>query len=350
MKRNDAGFVSLFTAILISLLLIVITVSLVSLQILQLRKSTDSEQTLRAYYSAEAGVEDAVSKVLNSTITPGSPLTNTCNASTAFDAPGDAEWTCQNISFSGNPAGKLETPDTAKTIDPGHIVLPARYQSMIVQWNQTNGNAAYYDPAWFVSGILPTQGTYAAVPPLELSILSYPTGGFKASEVCASPGLPLFCKTSLKNVLFAPHGSSAAVVSYSTLLSKGLQAGNCGPLGRGVGPLSGTVLNNYTCYAVIDTIDSAFNDYLFRVRSRYDATSYKFTFKSGPTGAGAEVAVPDGTATIDVTAKAGQTYRRVVSKLPLGGGASAGLNYVIYANGDVCKNFSVVDNVKGPGC
>jgi hypothetical protein len=61
--------------------------------------------------------------------------------------------------------------------------------------------------------------------------------------------------------------------------------------------------------------------------------------------AGNVVPVPDGTATIDVTAKAGQTYRRVISKLPLSRGAEAGLNYVIYSDTNVCKNFTVLDNV-----
>jgi hypothetical protein len=44
MKNQDKGFVSLFTCIMISLLLMVITMSVITLENLQLRKAEDSEQ------------------------------------------------------------------------------------------------------------------------------------------------------------------------------------------------------------------------------------------------------------------------------------------------------------------
>jgi hypothetical protein len=95
---------------------------------------------------------------------------------------------------------------------------------------------------------------------------------------------------------------------------------------------------------------NATSNYIFRLRSRYTASAYRVTFKTGSNGGGAVVTVPDGTATIDVTARAGQTYRRVISKLPLNPSASAGLNYVMYSDTDICKNFEVIDNVAQPGC
>jgi len=63
------------------------------------------------------------------------------------------------------------------------------------------------------------------------------------------------------------------------------------------------------------------------------------------------VTVPDGTATIDVTAKAGQTFRRVISKLPINGGAAGGLNYVMYSDTNICKAFDVMNNLPSTdGC
>ena len=71
------------------------------------------------------------------------------------------------------------------------------------------------------------------------------------------------------------------------------------------------------------------------------------TFLNG----GTIVKVPDGTATIDVTARAGQTYRRVISKLPINGGASNGLNYVMYSDTNICKGFNVMNNLAtSDGC
>jgi len=117
--RNERGFVSLFTTIMLSLLLLVITISLVSLEAVQLRKSEDSEQTLRAYYAAEAGIEDAAAKVLSGAVTTNQTCATPGAANTTYDATGAAGWTCQQISFSGSPTGILEHNDVAKTIDPG---------------------------------------------------------------------------------------------------------------------------------------------------------------------------------------------------------------------------------------
>ncbi len=330
-RPGSDGFVSLFTAIMISLLLLVITMSLVSLEALQLRKSEDSEQTLRAYYTAEAGVEDAVAKVLN--MTPPY-VDQACQPKAAYDIPGAAGWTCQKITFSGTPKGKLEA-DQAKTIDPGHITGPP-YMSVIVEWNQSSSAGPYSVPL-----TLPSAATYvAAAPPVELAIVSYPSGGFKASDIGGS--------VKLENALIVPRGNGASTVNFAGLLGHGQWDGNCGSMSRTY-TIMGNNYTGYNCYAVITGLIPA-HDYLFRIRSRYLPTTYRMTFLDP---AGNVVSVPDGTATIDVTAQAGQTYRRVISKLPLGSGAEAGLNYVIYSDTNVCKNFTVINNAAPPantGC
>ncbi len=331
--RRDDGFVSLFTAIMISLLLLVITVSLISLEALQLRKAEDSEQTLRAYYTAEAGVEDAVSKVLSKSVTSD----QTCASNASYDIPGAAGWTCQAITFSGTPFGKLDNPDLSKTIDPGKTT-PA-YGSIILEWNQsTNTSTGFYNVN--LAGGLPSQAAYNSAPPVELSIVEYPDGGFKASDVGT--------QVKLQQALIVPGGptgQAGATVNYGTLANHGPWRGDCRPLPR-VNPFGAT---NYNCYAVISNLNAS-KDYMFRIRSRYTASAYRMTFKTGASGNGTTVTVPDGTATIDVTAKAGQTYRRVISKLPLNDSASGRLNYVLYSDGNICKNFDVFDNVPVPGC
>jgi hypothetical protein len=343
-KRSD-GFVSLFTAIMISLLLLVITMSLVTLQALQLRKAQDAEQTLRAYYTAEAGVEDAVSKVL--AMTP--PYADQpCVADGNYDIPGASGWTCQQITFSGTPKGKLEQ-DEAKSVDPGHITSPP-YHSVIIEWNQAPGAGPFTVPA----GNLPSKAAYAALaPPLEVAIASYPNGGFRADQVCSAPGVPAGCRVKLQNALIVPRGTGpSGQVNYAGLLGAGQWNGNCGAMPRTY-TIGGNTYTGYNCYAIITNLNSTAEDYLFRLRTRYLPSSYRMTFMTGATGGGSVVEVPDGTATIDVTAKAGQTYRRVISKLPLGEGAQAGLNYVIYSDTDVCKNFTVIDNAAPPpssGC
>jgi Tfp pilus assembly protein PilX len=352
MRRLDQrGLVSLFTCIMISLLLLVITVSMISIEALQLRKSEDGEQTLRAYYTAEAGVEDAVSKVLSGAVTTD----QTCAANLNYDIPGAAGWTCQQISFSGSPSGKLSKPDQAVTVDPAG--QGGNYQSVIFEWNQSSvASGAPYNIN--LGGGFPNQlqfqaSNYAA-PPLELQIVEYPhNGSVSAGDVCtgqvAGAWVPLGCKIRLQNAVFVPGGTGAGgIADYATIYNNpsNLRA-NCG------GPVPRTIYlgrnSEYNCWMLLGNLPPN-KDFIFRLRSRYQATDYRMTFYPAPNGNGNPVKVPDGTATIDVTAKAGQTFRRVISKLPLNKSAAAGLNYVMYADNDVCKNFDVIDNTAQSGC
>jgi Tfp pilus assembly protein PilX len=358
-RNNQNGFVSLFTCIMISLLLLVITVSLVTLETLQLRKSEDAEQTLRAYYTAEAGAEDAVSKVLAKAITPGTG-DKVCNKNTTYD--GAAGWTCQQVSFSGSPTGKVDV-DSANTIDPGK----QGYNSVIVEWNQS-AKAGGYNMAQMLAGNAYTVAQYTSngysAPPLELSMLEYPDTGFDASEVCTSYAgavggwQPAGCKVRLQNALLVPNGTTGlGVADYGapslipSFNAHGPYSANCGPLPRTLPPALGGGALSYNCYAVIKNLNVNGNpNFLIRIRSRYAATEYKLIFKANVDGGGATVQVPDGTATIDVTAKSGQTYRRVISKLPLNSGASSKLNFVMYADNNICKNFDVINDAALPGC
>lgn len=387
---DQQGFVSLFTTIMLSLLLLVITLSMVTLEALQLRKSEDAEQTLRAYYTAEAGVEDAVGKVLS--LGHGAAQ-SACNADTGYDIPGDSGWTCQLISFTGSPTGQLNESDQAQTIDPycptgDPTCTGSPYRSVIVEFNQdSSGAACYYDytcraGAWgaYPGGNppgFPSQAVYAANPkaaPIELSIVQYPHGGFASNEVCTqyvtgsvNSWLPAGCVVKLQNAVVAPAGAGGgATINYSDALS--YAPGNPQPFGA---RCSATVpwnlpgawgggtdhINSYHCAALISNLPVGCGggggtcDYLFRIRSRFGSSSYKFVFMSNASGDGSSVQVPTGSALIDVTAKAGQTYRRVISRLPLNGEAAAGLNYVMYSDTDICKNFTVINNVAQPdGC
>jgi hypothetical protein len=71
---------------------------------------------------------------------------------------------------------------------------------------------------------------------------------------------------------------------------------------------------------------------------------------TGGTGGGTPVDVPDGTATIDVTGKAGDVYRRVVYKIPFNKGAAVGLDYVLFADQNVCKDMTIIGSTVTQNC
>lgn len=341
-NNNEQGLVSLFTTILISLLLIIITTSLVTLEVLQLRKSEDSEQSLRAYYIAEAGIESAVNKILaNPTDRTDQNCTDSAAGSTNYDlSDPTSNWTCQRISFSGSPMGTL-VPDQGKTVDPGKVI--GGYRSVIVEWGQSNNT----DPTKysFIGANLPSDAGYQSsaykAPPIEIALVTYPDALIPANTVGGS--------IKLENALIVPRGTGfSPIVDVSILPGHGQWQGNCGPSSRTY--ING--MSGYNCYAILNGLNGSTANYIFRLRSRYEGAAFRMTFMSNIDGGGAVVKVPDGTATIDVTAKAGMSHRRVLTKLPLGTGAAPGLDYVIYSDNDICKNFSVINNAfpSSPGC
>ncbi|HEY6737132.1 MAG TPA: hypothetical protein VI322_05440 [Candidatus Saccharimonadia bacterium] len=339
----EAGYVSLLTAILISLLLLTITMSMVVLEVAQLRKASDSEQSLKAYYTAEAGVEDAVNRVLSGAVTSDQNCSNAAGnplggaSQNTFDSAGAAGWTCQQISFSGAPQGKLDQPDVAKTVDPGASL----FSSVVLEWDQSAGTLADNAPL----GLLPTQAAYNSapfMPPVEMTVIRYPTGQVRTNDICTGSQTPSnsSCLVLLQNALFVPGGPAAGgtVAFNDGFSSGGPYQGNC-QNGRTSNPYYSAT--PYRCYIRLTGFAGSGN-YMFRLRSKYGASSYRMTFYNP---AGNVVAVPDGTATVDVTARAGDTFRRTITKVPITNNQASGLNYVVFSDSGVCKTFEVVDNV-----
>jgi hypothetical protein len=67
------------------------------------------------------------------------------------------------------------------------------------------------------------------------------------------------------------------------------------------------------------------------------SVSYKLQFINS---SGTVMSVPSSNTTIDVTARSGPVYRRVVAKVP-NNTVPAGLNYVIFSDTNICKAFIV---------
>lgn len=333
MKPDERGAVALLTTIIISILLAIITTGLVTLMISELRQSDDGEQSVRAYYAAQSGVEDGISKV-EALLAANSPLiSQVCGAPGAQNTnldpanPGVVGWTCQQISYSGSPQGSLPVPDKAVQVDVGSVTAPP-FHSVILEWDTTPRPPAGYPPNFFNAplGNFPTMlagWPYAAA--IELGVVEYPGTAFSASTA----GL-----INVSNALVVPRTGGGGTIPLASLKGGNPVAGSCNP-----------AAGSYHCQVTITNMNSAPSQhgYVFRLRSRYVGTDYKMTFMTGATGNGSVVPVPDGTATIDITARAGDVYRRVVYKVPISNSAASGLDYVIYADGDVCKDFSTIN-------
>jgi Tfp pilus assembly protein PilX len=130
--RQQDGAVALITTIIISLLLAIITTALIATMSSELRQQDDNEQSTLAYYAAQSGVEDALSKI--KAALPGAINQPNCTSNVNLDpsSAGTVGWTCQIITTSGNPTGNIATPDQAVQIDPG--ASAPNYESVVIEW------------------------------------------------------------------------------------------------------------------------------------------------------------------------------------------------------------------------
>lgn len=316
-KNGQAGAVALITAIIISILLTIIVTGLVGLMASELRQSNDAEQSTRAYYAAQSGIEDGVQKVIRALQGIDPYPTAACASQTQIVAGIPVGWTCQSITFSGSPEGVLPVPDQSVTID---LAGAPNFDTMTVSWDRTTNPTALM----YAMPVPLPSSSWTGAAALELSFIDYLKLGSYADGAAAQ----LDIKT--RNLLMVPETIGPFVSPNVALL-----AGN--------NPYSGkcTVVvatNGYHCSLSVTGFNTAARGYIIRLRSRFAGTAYKLDFSS----AGLPVQVPDGTATIDVTAKAGDVFRRVIYKVPINNGAASGLDYVLFSDNDVCKNYQIV--------
>jgi hypothetical protein len=354
LNSHQEGYVSLITAVLISLLLLLVTGSLIGVQIITLKDASNSEQSQRAYYAAESGAEDALAKVDTQAVVANQtncPSKATSNTNLLAGRPGEIGWTCQSITFSDSPTGKLTKPDSAVTIDPYGV---SGYNVIVLRWDQSTGSKpiGYYNaPALLGAGTYPSNWGQHALP-LELSITQYPTGKFTSPSV------------QTHNMVILP--SAGGFIAHCAI------GGGCAIDGKN--PFVGTCSNNGTPDDSVSATNAIYHcrvqfsvqktsSYLFRLRSLYEADG-----SNGFIGSGQYVMnfynvanpkipavppvliVPEKTVTIDVTGKAGNSFRRVLYKQPLGPQAQGDLNYALFADGDLCKDYTVVGGKATGGC
>lgn len=324
MKRlNDRGAVALITTIIISLLLSIIIIGVMIVMVSELRQSNDNEQSIRAYYAAEAGVEDAMSKLSTHIDQACDGTATSKNLNLDAANPGVVGWSCQQIMFSGQPSGSLPLPDKAVQLDLTGA-LPS-VGSIALEWDTAPTHTD------FSSTSLTSAALWGSLRPaaMELTVVDYPKGAGAT-----------FNDTQLKigNALILPAPSASSPITDVGLLSGG-------------NPIQGACSGGttYHCRVVLNNFNTTQRTYMLRLRTRYVGTEYKITAWTSQNGSGSIVPIPDGTATIDVTGKAGDVFRRVVYKVPYSKGAAPGLDYVLFSDANVCKDLSIIGGVQQPG-
>jgi len=317
--NHQRGAVALLTAIIVSLLISIIITGTVTVMISELHQSNDSEQSIRAYNAAEAGVEDAILKI-KAQLIAGTTTDQTCASPTSKNlgidptAPGIVGWSCQQIAFTGSPSGSLAGPDATKQFD---LAGAPAMTTATLEWDTASGHN-YTSPGPAIPGAAAWANRPAA---MEMTLVSYPR-----------PGPVNAAALVTKNYLILPSNGGPVTVPLGASPGGNPFYGNC------------VLAATYHCKVTFSGFSPAF-DYVVRIRSRYVGTDFIMKFYNGV----AQVQVPDGTATIDVTGKAGDVYRRVVYKVPYTNGVLSGLDYVIFSDTNICKDLTIINGAAQAG-
>lgn len=326
--NNSQGIVALITSIVVALLLIVITSSAISLMSTELRNASDFDNSIKAYFAAEAGVEDALAKIRRDLVAGRKLETNEiCDPLTAPEnnLSGDnvIAYTCQIVSTKVNSITGSLSPEESVQLDLGGI---SGFNEIVVSWNQRGST----DPQGWNTANIPSlfppgsgwAGTYPAV--LETSIIRYPRQAeFESNQI------------ETKSFVLKPHpfGTDNPNVGLGFYFGSGRIPDT--PISTRCVPAAQN--GEYDCKARFTSFPDS-HEYFLRLSSRFGSTNYRVEAFQGNT----RVEIPDVQLSIDVTGKAGDIFRRVLVKFPLSDQPS--VRFVILANETICKVLEVDRN------
>lgn len=340
-QRDGAGVVALITSIIVSLLLLVITTSGVALMTSELRQASDYDQSVKAYYAAEAGVEDALAAIRRAAensgqvanITPSSPGCEPVNDPFELDPQPqelaeNISYTCQIVTLESDPVtGSLDAEETVQ-LDLSGIGQQHSNYRVIVEWNQqASGPGEGADPQQITgipTGFPPNTlspdhqrywpGRFPAV--VETTFVEFPDATFQASDI----------KDNI--VVLKPAAAGQTSVPWTDNVNPPREA-RCRTVPEG----------EYNCRMEFRGFSPNPNNpqnYILRLKARYSQAHYRVSVVSA---AGSSITIPKGQILVDVTGQAGEVFRRVLVKIPLS--SQPRPNNIVLADDSICKLFEV---------
>jgi hypothetical protein len=335
LKNNQSGAVALLTVIFIAILLSILTASLISLVINEQRQATDDNLTKRAYYAAESGVEEAKLALEKWGKDP------------TFDLKGGS---CEPaIDPDGNGIGDLitdtgvETAYTCQRIDTEITLLedyleegetlyiPLRsvteIKSVKISWyirdDLPNGDGI--NPS--LRGInkdLPTHSAWGNAPAmLRANIFSINSASITRGDLLEN-----------NRVAFLNPANNTESPEDLNAIDAKIRNGTCN---------AGVALSGYVCEYVVNIPSDATRDYFLRLKTIYKASHVKIELFGASNASGSALVMDGVGATIDVTGRAGDVFRRVQVTVLLDN-QDIMPDYAILSAEDLCKNFVITDD------
>lgn len=317
--RNQKGVVSILTAVFFSILIMTVTVSTLVVQTKELRQSTDTDQSVRAYYAAQSGLERGLQLVKEN---GGNFRGENCGAvkDPRITLPdlglnSGLEITCIKISDANVGGSNTLNQEQATQFD---LSAHARVDEAIFRWGESLSGSE----SWGAAKAQPTAATWNLPALIEMTVYSFPvaSSGIKPSDIEA------------RTILLKPHNTGTNSVNIGPAASgQDLQVIKC---------TNGTT---YACSVSITGFPTTIGvnkpaRHVVRFRPRYAGTTYAISFKGG----GLDLSSATGGVQIDVTARAGDVFRRLIAVSEgYGQPLQYGLDYAILSQRSVCKDMTV---------
>lgn len=325
---DETGAVAIITVVFVAIILTVLTTSFIRLTINEQREAIDNDLTTRAFYAAESGTQDAITAIANRATTP---LANT-NECTPQNGAGsgvlsdavdglDTEYTCQIINLSPtNFEAQLEKNGTAFFgLDDGGA---DGIRKLKIKWhNLDDGDYSSRRSAGAL--VLPPESNWVGG-----------AGQFPAMirlQLIAVPSTGPVNRSTIKNFVTFLNPSDGG--GTDALVSVGLAAisdASC---------QDGSPSPTYFCEFTLTALDDGAFDYYVRVRALYRGTNISLEALNISDNA---VALKNAQAVVDVTGRAADIYRRVVSRVDLNSD-ELWPDFTLLSAQEICKNFTITD-------
>ncbi len=297
--------------------------SAVGLSVGEQRQAENGDQSIKAYFAAESGAEDAMLKVKTNILRGIPALAGThqnCTAPVQVDASNpEVYYTCQTVNTSVN---KME--GSLAVEQAGQIGPVTGASNIVLNWHQFGTDPGVVSGSYTAPSNFPNRAGWSYPAAMELTVLSYDGTG----TGLINPACPSGCANGIKvlSTLISPAGGGTGSITSPT------NSGLCS---------SGNVITTggYNCTINLSGFNSSLT-YFLRLRARYAGGHYQVKFFNGASS----VSEPSQNAIIDVTARAGNVYRRVEVQIPITTGPVSGLDYVLFSDTDICKSFNVSGN------
>ncbi len=338
-KLNQQGAAAILSVVIFSIIITVVVTAYLRSSLAGQVEAMNFDYGTRAYYAAEAGIQDAV-RALNTDPTLSKDTCDTFIPTSTGDlgAGMGLSYTCQLIDSTPSTINFNVAQDKngMSRMQPADLTGLTGDFNLVVRWSKKIGNELLKARPGSDS-VFPSQGEWSGEawhPALRVSLLSYPKDSSSPSiaqrvmflnPLSSGAGVP-----TINRVATTKNQSSEQMVQSSQCYDGD----------------SGSSFGDYLCQQTLrlSAYDLTNNALFVRAHSLYASTDVELFLT--PTSSTTPVPLTGSVVQVDVTGKAGSTFRRVRQSFNLNNGVIIdNLPDAAVVGGDgICKYYSITDD------